>query len=397
MREELEAHLVANPDDVAAHAAYADYLIEQGDPRGEFIRVQLALEDESLSKDERDVLRAREKELLAAHERDWLGGLAVPLLGEPRPPTPPPRTWFGRVLSRVTTRRPEMDGAAWEYRRGWLTTLTLPELDSTFMGRLAGEPGCRLLQELNAMYTSFVAPQTSSGHSPSLPEPCLPSVIRYRLGPEPEDGNATGFEGTADSMLSWFPGLRELRLFAMGVPAAELFRSPKVGNLRRLDYHHDHHYPLHLLAANPAFANLERLDCFPHGYVDWEDSGTHGRARGSYLPLDEVAPLFRSSHLTKLTHLALRESNMGDDGVQILVESGMLARLRVLDLSHGAITDGGAELLARHGRHLQSLNLSDNALSPAGVRALQEANVPVTATEQHPAGDDSYLYAGEFE
>src|SRR5262249_7189339 len=35
----LEQALVENPDDLAAHGAYADYLMEQGDPRGEFIQV----------------------------------------------------------------------------------------------------------------------------------------------------------------------------------------------------------------------------------------------------------------------------------------------------------------------------------------------------------------------
>src|SRR5436305_1044361 len=46
----LEAALVAHPDEVAAHSAYADYLTEAGDPRGEFIQVQLALEDATRSK-----------------------------------------------------------------------------------------------------------------------------------------------------------------------------------------------------------------------------------------------------------------------------------------------------------------------------------------------------------
>lgn len=45
LQASLEEALVANPDDRATHSAYADYLTEQGDPRGELIAVQLALED----------------------------------------------------------------------------------------------------------------------------------------------------------------------------------------------------------------------------------------------------------------------------------------------------------------------------------------------------------------
>src|SRR5437870_4588525 len=38
MREALESALVANPDDLANHMAYADWLSDQGDPSGEFIQ-----------------------------------------------------------------------------------------------------------------------------------------------------------------------------------------------------------------------------------------------------------------------------------------------------------------------------------------------------------------------
>src|SRR5919108_156006 len=83
LREALESALADNPDDLASHMAYADFLTEQGDPRGEFIRVQLALEDESVPAGERKRLRQRERELLDAHEREWLGELAPILLGTP--------------------------------------------------------------------------------------------------------------------------------------------------------------------------------------------------------------------------------------------------------------------------------------------------------------------------
>src|SRR5687768_4245894 len=62
--EVLEAAIRADPDDRAAHAAYADYLTERSDPQGEFIQVQLALEDESLPADQRKTLQARKKALL---------------------------------------------------------------------------------------------------------------------------------------------------------------------------------------------------------------------------------------------------------------------------------------------------------------------------------------------
>jgi uncharacterized protein (TIGR02996 family) len=80
LREALEAALAENPDDLAAHMAYADYLQEQGDPRGEFIQVQLALEDPAKSAAQRKELTRREEKLLKEHEKEWLGDLAPHLL-----------------------------------------------------------------------------------------------------------------------------------------------------------------------------------------------------------------------------------------------------------------------------------------------------------------------------
>src|SRR5262245_8637123 len=103
-RAGLEAALADNLDDVAAHMAYADLLSEEGDPRGEFIQVQLALEDERLPRQDRKRLQEREKALLAAHERDWLGDLAGVLID-------------GEDLDE------HEDGPTYGYRRGWLNEI----------------------------------------------------------------------------------------------------------------------------------------------------------------------------------------------------------------------------------------------------------------------------------
>src|SRR5829696_3322949 len=101
--EAFEAALRDNPDDLAGWCAYADYLVEHGDPRGEFMQVQIALEDESRPKEERDALKKRETALRKAHQREWLGELApLALPAEPlhEPDTEP------------------------QFTRGWLTGLT---------------------------------------------------------------------------------------------------------------------------------------------------------------------------------------------------------------------------------------------------------------------------------
>src|SRR4051794_41971085 len=80
-REMLEAAIAADFDDLAAHAAYADLLAEQGDPRGEYIQLHLALEDANQSPRLLAEWRQRAHPLLPAHQRD-----------RPRHPAPlPPR------------------------------------------------------------------------------------------------------------------------------------------------------------------------------------------------------------------------------------------------------------------------------------------------------------------
>jgi uncharacterized protein (TIGR02996 family) len=66
------------PDDDLPRQAYADWLLDQGDQRGEFIHIQCRLARET-SESVRRQLEARERELLAAHEEEWLGTLR-PLL-----------------------------------------------------------------------------------------------------------------------------------------------------------------------------------------------------------------------------------------------------------------------------------------------------------------------------
>src|SRR5262245_3154375 len=70
-----------DPDDDGPRLIFADWLEEQGDPRGEFIRVQCALarlgpEDERWAS-----LKRREWELLEAHWETWVQPLRK--LGNP--------------------------------------------------------------------------------------------------------------------------------------------------------------------------------------------------------------------------------------------------------------------------------------------------------------------------
>lgn len=70
-REELLRAVYESPADDAPRLVFADFLQEQGDPRGEFITLQFKKRDAKLTRDE----ATREKELLAEHGRSWLGAI----------------------------------------------------------------------------------------------------------------------------------------------------------------------------------------------------------------------------------------------------------------------------------------------------------------------------------
>ena len=78
--ERLMAAVLRAPRDDAPRLRLAESLAASGDPRGEFIRVQVELARLDPAADEADRLARRERELLARHEADWVGPLARWLL-----------------------------------------------------------------------------------------------------------------------------------------------------------------------------------------------------------------------------------------------------------------------------------------------------------------------------
>ncbi len=70
--QELVAAIYRAPDDDAPRMVYADWLQERGDPRGEFITLQLAVARGDATR----ASRTRQAALLAEHMKAWLGPLA---------------------------------------------------------------------------------------------------------------------------------------------------------------------------------------------------------------------------------------------------------------------------------------------------------------------------------
>jgi uncharacterized protein (TIGR02996 family) len=368
----LEAALIEDPDDLASHRAYADYLSEQADPhlsaRGEFIRVQLALEDPDTPSARRASLQQREKDLFAGHFRAWLGDLAPDVSNDGT-----------------------LDQTGFRLARGWLSAAVVADLDLQTARLLNGCPLAPLLRELTIREPLDFEHQNLAGA-------CYAGNLRSLQLGQPLEA-LWGVEAIAPAIAA-MRRLEELFLYSGGVDLDPVF-ALDLPRLRTLVVHRQGDFSLGALANNPSMSRLERLEIWPHawrGHYDGEDED-EGGGGGSYLPLAGIAALVRSPHLTGLRRLSLRMSNAGDAGVAEIIDSGALARLKSLELIHGTITDRGARALADCPavRHLEWLDLSGNWLTGAGVAALTGLGINVAVGEQRAEGDATYLSESDFE
>jgi hypothetical protein len=369
-------------------------LQEQGDPRGEFIQVQLALEDPARSPVERKKLQQREAKLLADHQAAWLGDFARQLAPQGKKKRP-----YGNPDIRIA------------FRRGWLDTVEATYFSLEFTRALAWAPQARLLRCLYLNEDLYEEPGTYEvGDDPIPPDayipaqygllrsPYLGNVRVLRLGEAVDDDeryfNSRTSGRLAVALVKKMPRLEELYLLTQEVDTDQLFGLRTLTNLRVLQVYHMDHYPLAKLAKNPAFANLTHLLCHPHCMREDEP----------YMRLAQLRAVCRSTTLPKLTHLRLRMSDFGDKGCQEIVSSGILCRLKVLDLCNGCITDAGARILADcpELKNLELLDLDRNSLTAAGIGVLRKTGVKVVAREQwQPTGDEyadrEYLFEGDGE
>ncbi|MBC8290933.1 MAG: WGR domain-containing protein [Planctomycetes bacterium] len=394
-QEPFLAEIRDNPDDLGTYAVFADWLEEKGDPRGEFMNIQLQLEDESLKAADRKKRQTREAELLKEHEREWLGDLAPFLLDKNK--------------SQIDYRA----GNLYEYRfaRGFMESLTVHYLLPEFSKVLKKSPhtgmlrelrlrvipcGEELVEELEEQYGDKEWDDDDSPSFDALGGAEFPNLRHFEIDEDDEPSReypschirAAG----VGRLLKKMPRLETLILEAHEVDTEAVFKT-KMPHLKSLTVNHMDNYPIDVLAKNKSLTNLESIWFYPHG-LDYDDE--------PYIQLDDVKAICRSKNLTSLKHLALYASTSGNEGIAELIDSGMLGRLKTLDMRWGAVTDEGAERLAAADLSgLESLTLSQNYMTAAGVKALKGTGVTLSAGEQNdgaPSDDDAeYLFMGDPE
>ena len=376
LREALEAALFANPDDLTTHMAYADWLAENGDPRGEFIQIQLGLEDTGQSAENRKALMLRETALLQQHGGQWLGPLAPFLLAAAGD------DW------QISVRR-------FRFSRGWLSELETGYLTTAFVSALREAPIARNLQMLLVPDVSRETEDEAVFSASAFCNlPCLANLRRFEVGKLTRSVWLNEDDDLVP-IISAMGRVEEVRLYVGDFNVAGVFALP-LPRLRVFYVHDLYEYPVEVLAANPSLRQLEQLSLWPHALRPGDEE--------AYITLDGLRALVHSPHLVNLQHLAVYLTDAGDAGCAEIVRSGILKRLRVLDLSRGRITSAWAKILAASPdlHHLDVLILDKNCLDSTGIKALEATGVSFCVENQWtPSGDEDddeeYLYDGDME
>jgi uncharacterized protein (TIGR02996 family) len=326
MTRELVSEIVAAPDDDAPRLVYADWLSARGDPLGELIVTQCAL-DQAETGDrptaETRPLRARVRALVDAHGATWLDPLF------------------------------DITAGYYELRRGFVEHVMLmqPRLDAA--GLLEAAPLLR----------SVAATQEAAGPIFAAAEILPIDAIRL------SGATTLATIGRASAAL---PRLRRLELRNLRIDASSVRDLARLGAaLDHLDVELsrplacDHVLPE--LVTRPgrdrlrslALANTQLADLAPLGELP------------ALVALELTAIPARVPSLPALTDLGLGKRT-DIDPIELLATLPALRRLRIV---HGRLGDAAAIAIASSPEvaRLTRLDLSHNAIGPSGARALADS------------------------
>jgi uncharacterized protein (TIGR02996 family) len=344
-------------DDDRPRRVYADALSQQGDPRGELIAVQCALETAKGSELAR--LKGREKALLEAHRAEWFGWLEK-FLRELMPYDVSKYVVRRGFLEhvQVTPEQPERDLAFLGTRaptlisltvRGawapvpWLARLRRIEANEleTLVPVLALTKGLRALH-VDGIDASDEACAALVGALAQLP--ALERLVLNQFGPSLTPGPLPSLQALDVEHSEWGQGHVQGWLKAAPKSLARL-------SLRRAP-----------LDEGDTAALVERFArSLTHLALDWAK------------PAPKALPALLSARWERLESLELTNFNVGPNGAALLAGLGA-PKLSVLDLQNARLGDAGVEALAGSQlfSKLRALSLRANKLSAVALKALSK-------------------------
>jgi uncharacterized protein (TIGR02996 family) len=371
----LLRRVLEHPDDDGPRLVYADWLDERGDPRGEFIRLQLALARLPPGHPDRPDLVRRERLLTRQHLPAWSRGL----IGIAR------RCSFRRGFVEAVT----LPASAFvEHAEALFAAAPIKKVQihdaPEALERLAGCVHLRRVRHLDLASSNF----TDADLGSLLRSPHLGGIEALNLSINGLTDRAAGSLAAAG-----LTGLRELDL------SHNVLRAPialsALSQLQRLDLSHNEigagglSELLNSLADPAPVLHLTGNALGDDGAAAWLQSPAFAAtvaAGGSvvlaFCGLGPPTARALSEHAARsqFVSLSLHNNALGDDGLAALVSAQGFGRLRRLSLPANGITDAGALRLADSAlfARLEKLDLRQNQISADGVEALW------TSERRHP-------------
>jgi len=343
MEAALLADVLANPASDATRLVLADWWMQRGDPRGEFVIVQCEAERADLGDGVKARMDERAAELLKQHQSDWLAPMEL---------APDEVRWRRGFVEDLTIR--------WDrLQKIWQRVFATTPL------RHAHPHFCRKRDEIRAAC--------------ALPWPS--SLTSLKLN-KARDHDAVGVV-TASPIVLQLHAL-ELSEYNITDDGARSLAAADLRSLRELDLGYNAIGPAGVaaLASAPSLTGLTKLSLTRNGLgVAGAVAVADGCATMPALawlslmsnPIGDggAAALAACSHLAGLRELLLLDTQIGAAGVAALAGSASLRRLSRLVLGGNQIGVEGARALARSQLgELRELSLDNNPVTDDGARAI---------------------------
>ena len=452
--EQFQKEILAAPENDGPRGVYADWLQEQGDPRGEFIHVQLQLAQLPPWHEDRMRLEIRESQLLQAHRAEWeahvhnifegscfkckctfrrgfiesvqieIDYIEIPDAGQISMESL--FSGLAKLKALEPLRRLSFSGTFDDWIQEFIDPETFPPLHETITALLAAPwmAEIRALDLSDNPLTSEIlnalahAPSCGNLTSLALNDIDLSFAPTDDLQAEnPDNGQrqAPAVNGMAilaadDSVLKKLEHL-SLRECYLGVPGMRaLAESATMQNLKSLVLSED----TGIAELGKASFRLQRLtlkDC-PRQWADFEaltrlpvckeleTLSIEGHREATEAPATDTIRAI-AENLHKLRVLALKRGHLNDACVALLTAPGtVITEVRCLDLSgNSKITDAGVEALAESElSELRILNLRTHGLTTNATKTLIRSERFAKLLELQLAGDfwrDAFKYLAD--
>ena len=372
----LEAAIVANPMDREAYSVFADWLQEQGDPRGELIQLQLGYKDKQA------------KALIDKHLDYFLGPLAKH------------QTVYdsngNNSVSHLRTSAQEKEwqktaSQAFLWRNGFIYRVRLshdtysmeygelPKIEGSLadiLDLVCDHPSGRYVVEFAFQSNGDPNEDDLQDLIDILGKKAPPTTRKITFG-DNIDQISWHHTGNLNKLWKGVPNLKTLEIetgeFDVGkmvAPALEraIFITGGLSTSCGKNI------------ATAVMPKIRHLEVY-YGSDNY----------GGECTIKEVKPLLDRTDLGKLEYLGLKNSMFADEIAKHIGGAKVIKTLKTLDLSLGTMSDEGAFALAAAKdrlAHLEVLDLTRNYLTKDGIKAVKGICPKVITADQEDDGGD---------